>query len=46
MTDFAKTYEFYTTRFNWKPSDVSGWLKDMDAQLTEASSNNMMSTDD
>lgn len=23
VTDFARAYEFYTTRFNFKPSDVS-----------------------
>lgn len=22
VTDFARAYEFYTTRFNFKPSDV------------------------
>lgn len=24
VTDFARAYEFYTTRFNFKASDVSG----------------------
>lgn len=27
VTDFTRAYEFYTTRFNFKPSDVSAQSK-------------------